>query len=361
VAELTATPLTGPSSAAGVLIVGPSLGTSVEALWTRCSAMLPFEVVGWDLPGHGRSGPAAKAFSVPVLADAVRRLAQAVAGGRDTWYGGVSLGGAVGLELALDPGPFGAVAMVASAPKIGDAESWRERADLVRREGTEVMMAGSAERWFAPGFTAREPAIAGALLTSLSKTDRESYALACEALASFDLRDRLGARKVPLLIAAGQHDPVVSPEQARSVAADAFAVIPGCGHLPPAEAPAAVAESLASFFKSAKDGVDSATGRNLTQRFQGVVPLAPAAPRPLVPSLRRDQLLRHPRTAPGWMSTASPARSPPGCRCCLPGSATSTPSRPAGTRERSPSCSRWPRAARGGRSPSVQHSGPPAT
>jgi len=261
VAELTATPLAGSSPAAGVLIVGPSLGTSAEALWTACAAMLPFEVVGWDLPGHGRSRPAAEAFSVPDLADAVRHLAQAVPGGRDTWYAGVSLGGAVGLELALDPGPFGAVAVVASAPKIGDAEGWRERADLVRREGTEVMVAGSAVRWFAPGFTAREPAVAGALLTSLSGTDRESYALACEALASFDLRDRVGARKVPLLVAAGQHDPVVPPGQARSVAADAFAVIPGCGHLPPAEDPAAVADLLTSFFTSAKGNAGTATGR----------------------------------------------------------------------------------------------------
>ena len=63
-----------------------------------------------------------------------------------------------------------------------------------------------------------QPAVAGALLTSLSQTDRESYALACEALASFDLRNRVAARKVPLLVAAGQHDPVVPPEQALSLA-----------------------------------------------------------------------------------------------------------------------------------------------
>ena len=90
----------------------------------------------------------------------------------------VSLGGAVGLELALYPGPFGAVAVLASAPKIGDAAAWQERAELVRRAGTSVMMSGSAERWFAPGFTDREPVVADALLTSLSETDRESYALA---------------------------------------------------------------------------------------------------------------------------------------------------------------------------------------
>jgi pimeloyl-ACP methyl ester carboxylesterase len=43
---------------------------------------------------------------------------------------------------------------------------------------------------------------------------------------------------------------VVPPGQGRSVAADAFAVIPGCGHLPPAEDPAAVAGLLTSFLGS---------------------------------------------------------------------------------------------------------------
>jgi 3-oxoadipate enol-lactonase len=261
VAELTATRLAGSSQAAEVLIVGPSLGTSVEALWSRCAAMLPFEVVGWDLPGHGRSGPAAEAFSITDLTDAVRDVAEALARGRAAWYAGVSLGGAVGLELALYPGPFGAVAVLASAPKIGDAAAWQERADLVRRAGTSVMVSSSAERWFAPGFTDREPAVADALLTSLSETDRESYALACEALASFDVRGRVGNTRVPLLVAAGQHDRVVPPEQARSGVPDAFAVIQGCGHLPPAENPATVADLLTSFFRSAKGDIDTVTAR----------------------------------------------------------------------------------------------------
>ena len=180
------------------------------------------------------------------LASAVRDLARLAASGRTAWYAGVSLGGAVGLELAFDPGPFSAVAVLTAAPKeFGTPEAWLERADLVRREGTAVMVAGSAVRWFAPGFAAsRVPGVADALLASLSEADRDSYAMACEALASFDLRDREGARKVPLLVVAGQHDPVVPPELARTGAPDEFAVLPGCGGLPPAEDPAAVADLL---------------------------------------------------------------------------------------------------------------------
>ena len=93
---------------------------------------------------------------------------------------------AVGLELALDPGPFSAVAVLIAAQKIGTADAWLERADLVRRAGTAAMVAGSAIRWFAPGFADREPTVAD--------------------------------------------------------------VLPDCGHLPPAEDPAAVADLLTRFF-----------------------------------------------------------------------------------------------------------------
>src|SRR5262245_9336896 len=113
--EVAASRLAGAPDAGELLLVGPSLGTSVHALWGRCADLLGpgFEVVGWDLPGHGRSRPATKAFSVADLTDAVRELA--ARDGRATCYAGVSVGGAVGLQLALDPGPIRAVAAIASA------------------------------------------------------------------------------------------------------------------------------------------------------------------------------------------------------------------------------------------------------
>jgi alpha-beta hydrolase superfamily lysophospholipase len=104
--ELTFSRLTGDQTADQVLVVGPSLGTSVAALWTRCASYLEshFEVLGWDLPGHGRSRAATAEFSMADLASSVREGADEVAEARPVWYAGVSLGGAVGLRLALDPG-----------------------------------------------------------------------------------------------------------------------------------------------------------------------------------------------------------------------------------------------------------------
>ncbi|WP_116950952.1 alpha/beta fold hydrolase [Jiangella endophytica] len=250
--DLTLTQVGGAGDDRPLLVVGPSLGTSVAALWSGCARLLAdrFDVVGWDLPGHGSSRPAAGPFTVAELAGAVREAATELAAGRDVAYAGVSLGGAVAFDLASRPGPFGLLVAVASAPRIGEPAGWRERAALVRRAGTPVMVGPSARRWFAPGFTDRDPATAAALLTSLAEADRWSYAWACEALAGFDLTGAGGAGTVPLYVVAGEHDPVVPPAAAERVPATDVRVLPGCGHLPPAEVPEAMAGLLTGLLTS---------------------------------------------------------------------------------------------------------------
>jgi len=251
--RLKFTPLAGSADADELFVVGPSLGTSVSALWGRCAAFLGhrFEVVGWDLPGHGNSRPATAPFSVAQLADAVRAKSTELAAGRHAYYAGVSLGGAVGFDLAMGVSSFAGVAAVSSAPRIGQPSAWRERAELVRGAGTGVMRAGSAERWFATGFVERHPEVAGALLDSLSETDALSYAFACEALADFDLSERVAGVRVPVLLMPGEHDGVVPPSDAPAIATSMAGahvqVVAGAAHLPPAENPRGVADLLGAF------------------------------------------------------------------------------------------------------------------
>lgn len=244
--ELALTQLAGDDTAARVLVVGPSLGTGVADLWLSCAALLAeqagggWQVVGWDLPGHGASRPTAAAFTIDDLAAAVRDGASAVAAGRPVACAGVSLGGAVGFAIAAEPGPFEAVVTLASAPVIGTPDGWHGRAAFVRKAGTSAMVAGSAERWFAPGFLDRSPSAGGALLMALREVDDESYALACEALAGYDASDRAAA--VPLLTAGGSADTVVTPDRVA-------VVLDGVGHLPPIEDPAGTAAVVLAFFE----------------------------------------------------------------------------------------------------------------
>lgn len=238
-----------------LLLLGPSIGTTVETLWEACARRLRghYHVVGWDLPGHGRSAPAPAAFGVAGLARAVLDLADRIRPDTRFFYAGDSLGGAVGLQLLLDaPDRVESAVLACTGAKIGTSESWRERAETVRAEGMHTIMAGAIGRWFGPGFPQREPAVADALLDALRTADPESYALACDALAAFDVRDRLGEISRPVLVVAGSDDKPTPPADGKLIAdrvrEGRLVVLDDVGHLAPAERPETVAALLDEHF-----------------------------------------------------------------------------------------------------------------
>jgi 3-oxoadipate enol-lactonase/4-carboxymuconolactone decarboxylase len=231
------------------LLLGPSLGTSAETLWRRCAARLDgrFHVIGWDLPGHGGTA-SADPFQIADLARAVLGLVDGT-----FFYAGDSAGGAVGLQILLDaPDRVAGAALICTGAKIGEAADWRKRAETVRASGTAAMAQGAAQRWFAPGFIQREPAVASALLHALHETGREGYAQTCEALATFDVRDRLGEISVPVLAIAGAHDAPTPPDTVAEIAAGVrhgrLVVLNDVAHLAPAEDPATVAALITKEF-----------------------------------------------------------------------------------------------------------------
>jgi 3-oxoadipate enol-lactonase/4-carboxymuconolactone decarboxylase len=238
-----------------LLLLGPSIGTTVETLWEACARRVRghYHVVGWDLPGHGRSAPAPAAFGVAGLARAVLDLADRIRPDTRFFYAGDSLGGAVGLQLLLDaPDRVESAVLACTGAKIGTSESWRERAETVRAEGMHTIMAGAIGRWFGPGFPQREPAVADALLDALRTADPESYALACDALAAFDVRDRLGEISRPVLVVAGSDDKPTPPADGKLIAdrvrEGRLVVLDDVGHLAPAERPETVAALLDEHF-----------------------------------------------------------------------------------------------------------------
>ncbi|MFJ3338747.1 3-oxoadipate enol-lactonase [Streptomyces sp. NPDC086766] len=241
----------GPASAPPLLL-GPSLGTSY-ALWDGIAPELAIthRVVRWDLPGHGGS-PAdlvRPGATVADLAALVLELADALGVERFA-YAGVSLGGAVGLHLAVHhPERVASLAVICSSAHFNGSRPWRERAELVRREGLEPLVGTANDRWFSGGFTAPE------LIRDHARTDPEAYAACCDALAAFDLSERLPEITAPTLALAGRDDPATPPAHLRQIAdavpGAALAEIPGASHLAPAQCPEAVLAALRAHFAPA--------------------------------------------------------------------------------------------------------------
>lgn len=248
--RIVGTDFGGPADG-DLLLLGPSLGTTTNALWAAAAQRLAerVRVVGWDLPGHGRS-PASGPFGIPALAAEVLALADEFGSATRFHYAGDSIGGAVGLQLLLDaPHRVLSATLLCTGAAIGRPEDWAARAATVRASGTGAVVELARQRWFAAGFEDRSPDVAAALIEALRDTDDESYARACEALADFDVTERLAEIATPIVAIAGAQD-VATPQEGMGrivsgVKDGRLVVLDGVGHLAPAEAPDRVAALIA--------------------------------------------------------------------------------------------------------------------
>ncbi|MFE1941668.1 bifunctional 3-oxoadipate enol-lactonase/4-carboxymuconolactone decarboxylase PcaDC [Streptomyces massasporeus] len=274
----------GPEDAP-VLILGPSLGTTWH-MWDRQIPELikQWRVFRFDLPGHG-GAPAYPAGSVGDLTTRLLATLEGL-GVHRFGYAGCALGGAVGIELALrHPERLASLALIATSPRFGTADEFRQRGVIVRTNGLDPIARSAPERWFTGGFAAAQPAITEWAVQMVRTTDPGCYIASCEALASFDVRPELGRVGVPTLVLVGSDDQVTGPAEARTLVAgipDArLAVVPGASHLVPVEQPAAVTDLLVRHFSTAwQPAFETSTGQNVLPPVALKPVLSPAPPQP---------------------------------------------------------------------------------
>ncbi|MER6614172.1 bifunctional 3-oxoadipate enol-lactonase/4-carboxymuconolactone decarboxylase PcaDC [Streptomyces xantholiticus] len=275
----------GPEDAP-VLILGPSLGTTWH-MWDRQIPELSerWRVIRFDLPGHG-GAPAHPVASVGELAERLLATLDQL-GVQRFGYAGCSIGGAVGIELALrHPQRVATLALVAASPRFGTADEFRQRGVVVRTNGLDPMARSAPERWFTAAFAAAQPAIVEWAVQMVRTTDPGCYIAACEALAAFDARAELGRIGAPTLVVVGSEDQVTGPAEARTLVAgipDArLALVPGASHLAPVEQPAAVTDLLAHHFATAWHdtlaAVPAPAAPATSAPVAPVAEIAPAAP-----------------------------------------------------------------------------------
>lgn len=218
----------GPRDAP-VLVLGPSLGTTMDLWDPQLPALTAtWRVLRYDLPGHGGSGVVHG--TVGDIADAVAGLLDAL-GVDKAAYGGVSLGGAVGTTLALEhPGRLTRLVLCCTSARFGAPADWHGRAVKVRSGGLEPLAGMLVERWFTPAYPGTADARA-----MLARVDPEGYAACCDAIAAFDVRDRLGEVRVPTLVIAGAEDiatPIHHAEAlVQGIPGAELVIVPGAAHL----------------------------------------------------------------------------------------------------------------------------------
>lgn len=253
--EATGNP-TGP-----VLFMGSSLGATLRMWENLMPGLEPiFRVIRFDTRGHGGSADGESAPAGDVSTRTVEELAKDVIELADELnigqfhYAGLSLGGAIGQELAISyPGRIQSLILCCTAARFGEPKPWQDRADRVRTEGMGWLRQPTADRWFTEGYAANNES-ARTLLDELVGLSPDGYANACDAVARFDASSRLNEIAVPALVIAGAQDlatpPAIVKALADGIPGAKYLEIDGAAHIANVERPDAFVQAITEFIQS---------------------------------------------------------------------------------------------------------------
>jgi len=218
-----------------------------------------FRFVNVDGPGHGRSAPMRRGFSLDDCVTAGVQVMDAVGVERAAWCG-LSWGGMVGMRLAVQhPDRLAALVLM-------DTSARRERA--AKRPGYLVLATIACTigpvrplgRVLAPIFfsdRARrdQPELVERVVSELSRMDPASIAHAADAVVfdRDDVSDRLSTIEAPTLVVVGEDDGATPPAEARLLAERIpraeLLTVPDASHLSALERPDLVNDALGAFLE----------------------------------------------------------------------------------------------------------------
>lgn len=235
--------LSGPEDAP-VLVLGNALGTTT-AMWNDFA--LPFRLLRFDHPGHGRSAPAEQRTIESLATNVIELLDHLEL--RQVHYCGVSLGGMLGVWLAANTDRISRLALLCTAAWYPDKSVWDERITALRSAGMEPMADAIVARWFTPTFS---PAAVARFRAELLQVDLPSYLACAEAVRNMDLRADLAKVDVPTVVIAAAQDHATPPEFARLIAEDLphsdLYIVGEAAHLAVVEAPRTISVILDGHF-----------------------------------------------------------------------------------------------------------------
>ena len=204
-----------------------------------------------DLRGHSRSQGRGK-FSIEGWAKDLHKLIRHLELPAVTLVGH-SLGTLIAQQLAQSsPEAVDQLVLIGGISYFQPptADAYRERADLVERDGMDVLVEPWLEGVVSPQSHAVHAGMVGLLREMFLRNEPQNYAKSCRALADAPKirRDEIGQ---PTLIVTGAHDrstPLAMSEELKSsIPVSRVKVLPDVGHWSPVETPGAVAAAVLEF------------------------------------------------------------------------------------------------------------------
>jgi pimeloyl-ACP methyl ester carboxylesterase len=201
----------------------------------------PLKFIAVDLPGNGESEPPAHAagFGLRNLAQAVIALARSVPQCGDYWVVGNSMGGGVGVWVALDPS-FRIRRLILLSPGGIDLPKEGGASALLKDATVESLKEFQRRAYYEPR------ALPDYVWRAAAKRARDSSS--GKIISAQTPEDFSGTRireiKAPVILLWGLSDHIISVEEGRALSTRfptaVLREIPRCGHMPQKECPEAL-------------------------------------------------------------------------------------------------------------------------
>ena len=214
-------------------------------------------VVAWDAPGYGQS-PLDENYTLMSAADKCARLIGKTGTSRNIIFGH-SMGGQIAMRTCQKiPGLISAVITTATIGYIGNKSPEEQKEFVQSRQlddtkDSDVLTKNLAmvTGMMAKGASGRDVELVKIVAAETPKNAVQSSVNAVKNATDKEAIDALRAIRVPALIVAGAEDKVGEPAAMQRIANmiddSQFAIVPGTGHYPWAEAPDAFFRILNPF------------------------------------------------------------------------------------------------------------------
>jgi len=217
-----------------------------------------FDVIAFDFPGHGLSGPLNNKPTFEIFADLLIEIIENLSLA-PVHLVGISLGGMVAQVAAIKRQD-----LFRSLSLLGTTCSFsvkvrgilRERAEFVRNEGMQVLSPVTLGRWFTKEFHNIRPDVIDRIKKILLFQNAEFHANMWEMISTLNTESELQHLSLPAMVLVGSED-TSTPVDAAQTLADALRtqilhIIPNASHLLNMEAAEATNDLLLAFLKSIK-------------------------------------------------------------------------------------------------------------
>jgi 3-oxoadipate enol-lactonase len=237
------------------LVLSNSLATNLH-MWDGQAAELKrtFRVLRYDQRGHGATDAPAGRYSFDLLIADALALFDALSI-RRAHFGGLSMGGATALGLALrhpDRIDKAIICDSGCASTPASSQQWEERIAAAQKAGMAGLVDSTMARWFPPEILKANPPYLDKVRAMIRTTPVNGFIGCAAALADHDFRSAVATVTRPLLFIVGEKDgpqPAAMRDMHQKVPGSRFVELAGAGHISNLDQPAQFTDALAKFLK----------------------------------------------------------------------------------------------------------------